>query len=177
MLGDTLDQKIQAYLRAIRENGGSVGTTIITADALGIVIKEDRRLLAEYGGSVMLKKTWAQSLLQQMGFVKHRATTKSNVAVAQARKEIFLSDIAAIVVMEEIPKDLIINWDHTGSNLIPSSSWTMEKKGSWQVELAGLNDKRQITALVWKLDWSVPASTSHLQGKGRQMPSYLQLSL
>ena len=106
---DTLDQKIQVYLQAIHENGGTV-------------IKEDRKLLAEYRGPVMLKKTWAQSLLQWMGFVKRRGTTKSNVAVAdfEARKEIFLSDIAAIVVLEEIPPDLIINWDHTGLNLIPS---------------------------------------------------------
>ena len=36
MLGDTLDQKIQAYLRAIRENGGSVGTAIVTAAARGL---------------------------------------------------------------------------------------------------------------------------------------------
>ena len=78
-------------------------------------MKEDRRPLAEYGGPVMLKKTWAQSLLQQMGFMKRRGTTKSNVAVAdfEACKEIFLSDIAAIVAMEEVPPDLIINWDHT----------------------------------------------------------------
>ena len=88
----------------------------------------------------MLKKTWAQSLLQWMGFMKLRVTTKSNVAVAdfEVQKEAFLSDIAAIVVMEEIPPDLIIiNWDRTGLNLIPSSSWTMGKKGlgnlSWQV--------------------------------------------
>ena len=111
MLGDTLDQKIQAYLRAIRENGGSVGTAIVTAAARGIVIKEDRRLLAEYGEPVMLKKIWAQSLLLRMGFVKRRGTTKSNVEVEdfEACKEIFLSDIAAIVVMEEIPPDLFIN--------------------------------------------------------------------
>ena len=56
MLGDTPNQKIQAYLRAIHQNGGSVGTAIITAAARGIVIKEDRRLLAEYGGPVMLRR-------------------------------------------------------------------------------------------------------------------------
>ena len=127
MLGDTctFDPKIQAYLRAIRENGGSVGTAIVTAATRGIVIKADRRLLAEYGGPVMLQKTWAESILELwMGFVKHRGTTKSNVVVVdfEARKEIFLSDIAVIVVMEEIPPDLIINWDRTGLNLIPSSS-------------------------------------------------------
>ena len=113
---------------------------IITAAARGIVIKGDRRLLVEYEGPVMPKKTWAQSLLQQMGFVKHQGTTKINVAVAdfESEKETFLSDITATVVMEEIPPDLIINWDHTGLNLILSSPWTIEKKGSRQVELAGL---------------------------------------
>ena len=46
---ENTDQKIQAYLQAIRENGGSVGTAIVTAAAWRDVIKEDRRLLAEYG--------------------------------------------------------------------------------------------------------------------------------
>ena len=141
MLGDTLDEKIQAYLRAIHKNAVSVGMAIVTVATWGIVIKEDRRLLAEYRAPVILKKTWAQSLLQWMGFVKRRETTKSNVAVAglEACKDIFLSDIVAIVVLEEIPPDLIINWDYPGPNLIPSSFWTMEKKVlgklSWQVKM------------------------------------------
>ena len=32
----------------------------------------------------------------------------------EAHKEIFLSDNAAIFVKEEIPLDLVINWDRTG---------------------------------------------------------------
>ena len=55
---------------------------IITAAARRIVMKVDRRLPAGYGGPVMLKKIWVQSLLQLMGFVKRQGTTKSNVAVA-----------------------------------------------------------------------------------------------
>lgn len=46
--------------------------------------------------------------------------------------------------MEEIPNCLI---DHTGLNYVPSSQWTMAKEGSQRVELVGLNDKRQITAV------------------------------
>lgn len=41
--------------------------------------------------------------------------------------------------MEEIPFELIFNWDQTGLNLIPASSWTMEHKGSKRVEIKGLN--------------------------------------
>ena len=52
-----------------------------------------------------------------------------------------------MVEMEEIPHDLIINWDQTGIRYIPVGSWTMEKEGAKQVETTGVDDKRQITAV------------------------------
>ena len=36
----------------------------------------------------------------------------------------FLSDVKAVVLMEEIPPPLILNWDHTGLKYVPVSSWT-----------------------------------------------------
>ncbi len=59
----------------------------------------------------------------------------------------FLREIVEIVKMEEIPIDLIFNWDQTGLNLVPVSSWTMEAKGSKRVAIQGLTDKRQITGV------------------------------
>ena len=56
-------------------------------------------------------------------------------------------DIKAVVEMAEIPKDLIVNWDQTSIKYVPVSEWTMEKVGSKRVEIAGLQDKRQITAI------------------------------
>ena len=38
----------------------------------------------------------------------------------------------------------MINWDQTGIHYVPVSSWTMAKVG---VEIAGIDDKRQITAV------------------------------
>ena len=32
-------------------------------------------------------------------------------------------------VVEEIPPQLILNWDQTGIHLVPASSWTMDKRG------------------------------------------------
>ena len=43
--------------------------------------------------------------------------------------------------MEVIPPDLIINWDHTGINYVPVSKWTMEKKGTKRIEIAGIDEK------------------------------------
>ena len=49
--------------------------------------------------------------------------------------------------MEEIPPELILNWDQTGIHLVPASGWTMDKIGSKGVEISGVNDKQQITAM------------------------------
>ena len=56
-------------------------------------------------------------------------------------------DVKTVVEMEEIPKDLIINWDQTDMHYIPVSSWTMEKEGAKRVKIAEVDDKRQITAV------------------------------
>ena len=51
------------------------------------------------------------------------------------------------VEMEEIPGELVLNWDQTGIRLVPSSTWTRERRGSCRVEMIGVNDKHQITAV------------------------------
>ena len=57
------------------------------------------------------KKAWAKYLLKKIKFVKRRATTKSmtNCENFDNLKEQFLFDIKAVVEMQEILDDLIIN--------------------------------------------------------------------
>ena len=62
-------------------------------------------------------------------------------------KEDYLMDIKAVVEMEDIPHDMIINWDQTAMKIISSCSWIMEKRGTKRVEITGIDDKRQITAV------------------------------
>ncbi len=82
--------------------------------------------------------------MKRMGLVKRRASTKAKVDVKyfEEVKSQFLSDIKTVVEIDEIPAELVINWDQTG---IPVSKWTMEKEGSKRVEIVGVDDKRQIT--------------------------------
>ena len=84
-----------------------------------------------------------------MGYVKHKATTKASISGFdfEAQKEQYLFDIRTIVDMEEIPEDLNFNWDHTAIHYVPVSNWTMAPSGSKRIEVAGLNDKRQITVV------------------------------
>ena len=78
-----------------------------------------------------------------MGFVKRRASTKAKVNPSdfESYKQQFVFDIQTVMEMEEIPRQLVINWDHTGIQYVSVSSWTMAKEGSKQVEIAGINNK------------------------------------
>ena len=76
--------------------------------------------------------------------MKRKATTSAKVEPSYFKelKEQFLFNINAIVEMENVPSDLILNSDHTGITFVSSSAWTMGAKGSKRVEAVGLNDKR-----------------------------------
>ena len=128
-LSEELSRELMSYIRAIREAGGIINTAIVIAAATGMLQKRD-----------------PMSLECNQG---HKATTKSKITVQRFEelKQQYLLEFKAVVEMEEIPHDLIINWDQTGINYVPVSQWTMAKEGSKRVEIVGVNDKRQITAV------------------------------
>jgi hypothetical protein len=149
LLGE-LDDKVRAYVRALRDAGGSVGSRIVIAAAEGIVTATDRTMLVQHGGHINLTRDWALSLLSRMGFVKRKATTKAKANITpeqfQGMKSTYLHQVVSMVKLHSVPSSLVINLDQTGLNIVPSGEWTMEKEGSKRVDLAGLGDKRQITA-------------------------------
>ena len=150
LLGQELDAKVQLYLRKVRQGGGAVSARITMAAAHGILLKCNRAKLAEFGGHVEINRQWAHSLLKRMKFVQRKATTsKSKETQAQFAefKKSFLRDVVATVTMEEVPPELILNWDQTGIKIVPCSTWTMDRCGAKRVEMVGTNDKRQIIAV------------------------------
>ena len=50
--------------------------------------------------------------------------------------------------MDEIPTQFVINFDQTSLNIVPVSDWTMEVEGAKRVEVAGKDNKKQITAVL-----------------------------
>jgi len=54
---------------------------------------------------------------------------------------LFLSEVLDTVVLNDIPPELIFNWDQTGINLVPSPLWTLDKKGKKRIDVAGHQDK------------------------------------
>ena len=85
-----------------------------------------------------------------MDFTKRRATTKSNPPQDDLEevKYSFLTEVVETVDINDIPLELILNWDQTGINLVPTAFWTMDKRGKKRIAIEGYQDKRQITAVM-----------------------------
>ena len=82
----------------------------------------------------------------------------------------FLADIQAEVVMNDIPHDLIFNWDQTGIQPVPTGLWTMHRAKEKVIPIAHSDDKRQVTAVLAVILTLVSTSTSDLQRENRTMP-------
>ena len=84
--------------------------------------------------------------------MKRKATTKASTGLTQeeftAVKKQYLHQIKKAVKDGKIPRELVINWDQSGVNVVPSSQWTQAEKGATRVEIAAARDKRQITVTV-----------------------------
>ena len=152
LFNEELEEKViqKWFLTELRKSGGVVNSQIAMETAKGVVKARDANLLVENGGSININKDWVHRLLGRMGLVKRQATTKAKVSPKdfEGIKAQYLADIRSLVMMEDIPDDLIINWDQTGIKYVPVSNWTMEVKGAKRVEVVGVDDKRQITILL-----------------------------
>ena len=117
--------------------------------ARGLLLKHNRSFLNDFGGPITLTKDWAICVMRRMGYTKRRANSKSKVLPQDFKdiKEQYLFDVKSIVLMENIPQEMILNWDQVGMKIVPSSAWTMEKSGTKRVEITAIDDKRQITAV------------------------------
>ena len=145
-----LDANVQEYIRKLRLAGCVINRTIVVAAARGIVEHLQPSLLHEYGGPVEPGRKWAESLMRRMGLVKRKATKAARKVPddLESVKAEFVSRVTSVIAEDKIPQDLIINWDQTAAKFVPTSEWTMAEEGSRQVEVFGLEDKREMTVLL-----------------------------
>ena len=150
LLGREIDKAVQEYVEATRNAGGVVNTAIVMAAAVGIMSSRNMTVLKSHGGHVEITKSWAKSLLQRMGYVKQKCSNAGKISPTHFAeiKEVFLADIQAVVLMNEIPDELIVNWDQTGIQLVPTGDWTMHRAGDKVIPISNSDDKRQITAVL-----------------------------
>ena len=149
LLGFKLDTLLQERIVAMRTRGTPINSSIVVGTGRALLLKHNKALLDEFDGEVKLTKEWGRSILRRMCFTKRRANSKTKMLIENfaEMRDNYLIDIQSVIEMEDIPSDLVINWDQTAIQLVPSSSWTIERKGTKCVEISALNDKRQITAV------------------------------
>ena len=101
LIGQKYDKEVQEYLVALREVGTALNTLVVRSAGTAVVQRRDPGMLASAGGSVVLTKDWARYLLQWMGYVKRKATTKAKNTVEDfdTVKSDFLFDIKVVVAL------------------------------------------------------------------------------
>ena len=121
-LGQNVERNAMMVIHQVRESGYVVNNSVVVGIITGIMGDTDSNLLVD--GPIPVGKEAARCLLGRMQFVKRRRTTKANVVSFdfQALEAQFLGDIRSIVIFENILAKMILNWNHTGLNYVPSSS-------------------------------------------------------
>ncbi|WAR07101.1 hypothetical protein MAR_017059 [Mya arenaria] len=144
------DETVHSYIRRMRVSGGVVNIRTVRAAAEGIMKKYARHKLRQFGGHVAVEKSLARSILRRMGFVKRKGTkaTKTLSADLEDIKDTFVSKVQGMIQEHHIPDSLVLNFDQTGCHMVQGGEWTMEERGSAKVTIAGLDGKRQMTALL-----------------------------
>jgi len=148
LLGE-IDKDVADHIRSIREAGGIVNQDIVIATARGLVKRKNPTLLSDAGGPLHIDKTWAVSFLKRLGYVKRKGTKAARKLPDDFdhQKSEFLRIIKETVTKYSIPPQLIFNFNQIGLKIVPVSNWTMPSEGSKQVDIIGLEDKREIIAL------------------------------
>ena len=152
LIGEDLERQVQEFIREVQSSSG-----------VGVVLAKDANMLSQNEEYLNLTNDWMKRLLSRMGLVKHKATTtmKITAEVFEDLKVQFLTDIETVSMLEDIPKDLVINRNQAA----PVSNWTQEVKGD-------TDNKRQITATltVTASGEMLPAQTIY-GGKPACLPS------
>ena len=99
-----------------------------------------------------------------MNFVPRKPTTSKNKHsvkdFAKVKKE-FLQEVVITVEMENIPPELILNWDQNGIKIVPTKTWTMNRRGSKRVSCQNQCN----CCFLWHSTRIFPSSTAHLCGE------------
>ena len=143
-----LEKKIKSTLEGMRTAGIVVNGNVAVAIIRGLVIVDSPELLGKYGLSHRWCRRWITS---NLNWSFRRGTTSGQKLPLDWRSQCDKMLMRAAVVAAKrnvIHPALIINWDQTGMNLVPSHRSSFDIKGKKQVPIAKLDDKRQITAVV-----------------------------
>ena len=161
-----IENMVKIYLVKMRENGGIVTSRIIRIVALSICQSKAPSILKLNGGYTDISSFRAYNFANRHGFVIRKATkfTKAEIENKENVCAEFQAEFIKLIQNLKVPYELIINWDETGIQLLPTASYTFDKQGTIyeyrinlkliyylvakQVPVAHKEDKREITIVL-----------------------------
>ena len=66
LLESEFDERVQLFLRQLHANGAIINMAIVMATVEGIEQSKDSNLLAKNGGTIVLSKHWAYSIMDRI---------------------------------------------------------------------------------------------------------------
>ena len=130
---------ILEYVEVLRDAGGVVNGAVLSGATQGILAAEAPHKLQDTGGNVDPNSpTLIQSLYRRFNLVRRKATSSRGAVDFEqisGIKNKFVEEIEELIVTEGIPNELILNFDETGTPIIPVGDYTMAKKGSKTVKI------------------------------------------
>lgn len=159
LLGEEIDSLLCIYLKALRRAGTTINGRIAVAALEGIIQIKNPNLLKSNGGPIDCEyeqcKPFLKSLWNRLDWVcfvlyfvfynKHfclkkvqRKATNSRKVIPDdfnERKKIYITRINMLQEELKVPDELIINWDQTALNYVPTGNYTMHPRGDHQVQI------------------------------------------
>ena len=106
-------------------------------------------MLKEFGGGLELTENWARNVLKSMNWTKRKGTTgkvEPSKKFLEEEKFTFQRKISNVILDHDVPSALVLNLDQTPLSYVSPGKYIFSSKGSKNITIKGLDDKRQIIA-------------------------------
>eukprot|EP01084_Bolivina_argentea_P097606 175457_1 len=145
------DSKIKTECDALRNSGGVINRTVLSAIITTKLQRYASYMLLENGGTIdPSSETLHQSCYRRWKYVKRRATsTRKNMSENERKEKLktWSTKVNKKIVEEKIHHSMVVDFDETSVAAVPSSDYTMNIRGRGTVKIAGRSDKRNVTAI------------------------------
>ena len=149
LLDETLLKKVKDIAIGTRAAGGVINRKQILNIAKGVVRANNRNALKEFGRSLDLTDRWARDVLKQLKWSKRKGTTGKFDPLPHFLGEenfTFQRTISTTILEHDIPAPLAVNLDQTPLSYVSPGKYTFSFKGTKNLPIKKVDDKRQITA-------------------------------
>ena len=145
---DNLIKKVKDIAIVTRQAGGVINRMQIVNIAKSVVRANNPDILKEFSETVELTTRWARRVLSDLNWSKRKGATGKIEPSSQylaEEKFSFQQAISTAISSHDVPNFLVLNIDQTPLSYVSLGQYTFSFKGSKNVPIKGVNDKREIT--------------------------------